>query len=116
VWQARRRTRGEGRGTNRITEEPKLFFFSRPCPAGELGDRFRCGSDVAGGEQRLAPVEGEVGACRIGSFEAIDGAPQWVGCHREVVARQGAAARGGVAEELYDGAAVRFDGARTERW
>ena len=44
--------------------------------ARELGERVRRGPDVAGREQRLAPVERELGARGVGRVEAVERAPE----------------------------------------
>jgi hypothetical protein len=53
----------------------------------EFRDRVRCRADVAGGKQRFAPVEGEIGARGIGGIEPIEGAAEQVRRWRDVVAR-----------------------------
>jgi hypothetical protein len=48
--------------------------------------------DVAHGEQRFAPVEGEIGARRIPLVEPIERASEETRCQGEVVTRQRSAA------------------------
>ena len=79
--------------------------------AAELVDRARRGADVAGGEQRLAPVEGQVGARRIGGVEPVERASEQARRQRQVVARQRAPARRReiARRPLAEGAALRVD-------
>ena len=60
--------------------------------AAELVDRPRRRADVAGGEQRLAPVEGQVGARGIRRVEPIERASEQARRQRQVVARERAPA------------------------
>src|SRR5206468_1636236 len=79
--------------------------------AAELGDRALCGTHVTGGEQRFAPVEGEIGAGGIGRVEPIERAAEQARRQRQVVARQRAPAgrRQVVRRPLAEGAPLRVD-------
>ena len=79
--------------------------------AAELGDRAHRGADVAGREQRLAPVEREVGARGIGRVEPRERALQKTRRGRQVVARERPPARGRQMARgpLAEGAALRVD-------
>ena len=58
----------------------------------ELGDRRRRGADVAGGEQRLAPVERQIGARGVRDVEPLERASEQARRERQIVARQRPAA------------------------
>ena len=72
------------------------------------------GPDVAGGEQRLAPVERELGARRIVGVEPIDRAAEQARRERQVVARERAAAGGGEARAARSPSALPVRVERTE--
>ena len=59
----------------------------------ELVDCTRCRADLASRQQRFAPVEGQIGAGRIGSVEPRERASEQARCERQVVARQRPPAR-----------------------
>src|SRR5581483_3085683 len=61
--------------------------------AAELGDGVRGRRDLARREQRLAPVEREIGARRVVGLEPGDRPPEQPGGARDVVARERAATR-----------------------
>jgi hypothetical protein len=73
-----------------------------PCPqairvfdeATELVDRRRCRSDVAGAEQRFAPIQRELCALRVFGIESLERATQQARGERHVVARERTPARG----------------------
>ena len=69
------------------------------------------GADVAGGEQRLAPVERELGARRIRRVEPIERAAEQARRERQVVARERAPARRrrDARRALAEGAALRVE-------
>ena len=79
--------------------------------AAELGDRARRRADVAGGEQRLAPVEREIGARGIRRVEPIERASEQARRQRQVVARERPpAGRREIARRaLAEGATLRVD-------
>ena len=86
---------------------------SRAAKRAELVDRAAAaGPDVARGEQRLAPVERQVGARRIVGVEPVERAPEQARRERQVVARQRAPAGGG---EVARGALAERAAARVER-
>ena len=78
----------------------------------ELLDRRRRRTDVAGREQRLAPVERELGARGVVGLEALERAAEQAGGERHVVARERAAAGRG---ETLRGAFAEPAAARVER-
>ena len=78
----------------------------------ERGDRGSCGADVAGREQRLAPVEREIGAGGIVRVEPTDRAAEQARRERHVVARERAAACG---REAHGGARAETPRVRVER-
>ena len=79
--------------------------------AAELGDRAHRGADVAGREQRLAPVERQIGARGIGRVEPRERAFQKTCRRRQVVARERPPARGRQMARgpLAEGPALRVD-------
>jgi hypothetical protein len=79
--------------------------------AAELVERFRGRADVAGGEERLAPVERQVGATGIGRVEPIERAAEQACRGRQVVApeRPPSRRRKVVRRALAERAAVRVD-------
>ena len=83
--------------------------------AAELGDRpRRRGAHVARTEQRLAPVDGQLGARGVGVAETIERAPEQVRGRLEVVARERppASRREGPPRPLAERAAVRIERAQ----
>ena len=100
----RRQLRGRGRdrvgrGTQRLrvgehrelageARVPGAQAIRAAREAAELVERLCGGADVAGGEQGLAPVEGQVGTRRIGSVEPLERAPEQARRQRQIVARE----------------------------
>src|SRR5262249_56840822 len=67
--------------------------------------------DVAGGEQRFAPIERQIGASEIAAVEPVDGAPEQAARQRQIVASERSAAgrRQIPHRALAEGAPVRVD-------
>ena len=75
---------GAGAHLGEVPREIRLDFNEAP----ELINRLRRGADIAGGEQRLAPIERQVGARWVVHVEPVDGAAEQVRGDRQIVARQ----------------------------